>query len=122
MLIKGSLIVKPYGITNVPLSYDAPTDNATNDKTPLRTQEHPAADGRRIILQQERARKLVNLSKIPVLLETGEASYHAGWPGLGCVSKNVSLGRLESQMNQYQRIKVSWRLLRWGNGAAKWSA
>ena len=45
-----------------------------------------------------------------------------GWPGLGCVSKNVNLGRLESQINQYQRIKASWRLLRWGNGAAKWSA
>lgn len=28
-----------------------------------------------------------------------------GWPGLGCVSKNVNLGRLESQINQYQRIK-----------------
>ena len=79
MLIKGSLIVKPYGITNVPLSYDPPTDNATDDKTPLQTQEHPAADGRRIFLRQEPARNLVNLSKIPVLLETEEASYHAAY-------------------------------------------
>ena len=30
-----------------------------------------------------------------------------GWPGLGYVSKNVDLGRLGSQINQYQRIKVS---------------
>ena len=79
MLIKGSLIVKPYGITNVPLSYDPPTDNVTDDKTPLQTQEHPAADDRRVILRQVPARKHVNLSKIPVLLETGEASYHAAY-------------------------------------------
>ena len=73
------MLVKPYGITNVPLSYNPPTDNATDDKTPLQTQEHPAADGSRIILQQEPARKHVNLSKIPMLLETGEASSHAAY-------------------------------------------
>ena len=54
--------------------------------------------------------------------DAGCGNKERGWPGLGCVSKNVNLGRLGSQMKQYQRIKVSWRLLRWGNGAAKWSA
>lgn len=79
VFVKGSLTVKPYGITNIPLSYDPPIDNATDEKTPLQTQNHPAAEGRRITLQQEPARKLANLSKVPVLLETGEASYHAAY-------------------------------------------
>lgn len=70
--------VKPYGITDVPLSYDPPVYQ-TQDGRPLQTQEHLNANGRKYILQQEPARRLTNLLKIPVLLETGEASSHAAY-------------------------------------------
>ena len=70
---------KPYGITDVPLSYDPPSDATLEYTGPLRTQTFSSINGRTYILQQEPARKLMNLLKIPVLLETGEASAHAAY-------------------------------------------
>lgn len=37
--------------------------------------------GRKFLLQQEPTRRLKNLPKIPVLVETGEASSHAYYDG-----------------------------------------
>ena len=71
--------VKIYGITDIPMSYDPPADATIGGKAPLQTQEHPALNGRNFFLQQEPARRLKNLSRIPVLLETGEASSHASY-------------------------------------------
>ena len=71
--------VKLYGITDIPISYDPPVDTVDNGKTPLQTHEQTASNGRACILQQEPARKLKNLSRVPVLLETGEASSHASY-------------------------------------------
>ena len=70
---------KLYGITDIPISYDPPVDTMTDGKAPLQTQEHPAPNGKTCILQQEPARRLKNLSGIPVLLETGQASSHASY-------------------------------------------
>ena len=71
--------VKLYGITDVPLNYDPPTDAMIDGKAPLQTHEQFVANGETCILQQEPARRLKNLSRIPVLLETGEASSHASY-------------------------------------------
>ncbi|KAF6220579.1 hypothetical protein HO133_003012 [Letharia lupina] len=71
--------VKLYGITDIPMSYDPPADATIDGQAPLQTHEQPALNGRTCILQQEPARRLKNLSKIPVLLETGEASSHASY-------------------------------------------
>ena len=71
--------VKLYGITDIPMSYDPPADSTIDGKVPLQTQEQPTLNGRTSILQQEPARRLKNLSRIPVLLETGEASSHASY-------------------------------------------
>lgn len=71
--------VKMYGITDIPLNYDPPADQALGGGRPLQTQEHLAANGGTCILQQEPARQLINLLKIPVLLVTGEASSHAAY-------------------------------------------
>lgn len=70
---------KQYGITDIALSYDPPPNRVENGGRPLQCQEHIAANGVKYLLQQEPARRLVNLLDIPVLLETGEASYHAGY-------------------------------------------
>ena len=71
--------VKLYGITDIPLSYDPPVDAKVDGKAPLQTQAHHSRNGKTCILQQEPARRLKNLSRIPVLLETGEASSHASY-------------------------------------------
>ena len=70
---------KVYGLADVPLVYEPPAELVSQGGIPLPTEEHFAANGQTYLLQREPARKLKNLSKIPVLLETAEASYHAGY-------------------------------------------
>ena len=65
------------GVTRLPLLYDPPVQQGGND---LKTVIVPPPSDKNYTsctLQAEPARKLVNLSKIPVILVTGEASYHA---------------------------------------------
>ncbi len=70
---------KLYGITDIPLTYDPPVDQALGGNRPLQTQEHVTLNGGVRILQREPARRLKNLLNIPVLVETGEASSHAAY-------------------------------------------
>jgi pimeloyl-ACP methyl ester carboxylesterase len=66
----------PFGLTDLPIAYDPPAGpNAEN----LSTVTIPAPDASHYesILQAEPAKKLVNLSKVPTLVVTAEASYHA---------------------------------------------
>jgi pimeloyl-ACP methyl ester carboxylesterase len=67
---------RPYGLTDIPLTYSPAPTNATQ---PLQTQLVPndAAGLANCTIQAEPPRQLVNLKNIPVLLETSEASYHA---------------------------------------------
>ena len=65
------------GITRLPLLYDPPVANVTRD---LKTVTVPPPEGKQYTpctIQADPARKLVNLAKIPVVIVTGEASYHA---------------------------------------------
>lgn len=67
---------KPYGLVDVPLTYDPPV----TDASPLRfvREDKPEKpDLVRCWAQPEPARKLVNLQNIPILIVTSEASYHA---------------------------------------------
>lgn len=68
---------RPYGITDIPLTYE-PAINPPK----WRLQDEGAITPPNVAdvdawMQQEPAGKLINLSKIPVLLMTAEASYHA---------------------------------------------
>ena len=67
---------RPWGLTDIPLTYSPVPTNVT---APLAMESVPndAAGLESCIVQAKPARKLVNLGKVPVLLETGEASYHA---------------------------------------------
>ncbi|KAI4169947.1 MAG: hypothetical protein LQ343_005329 [Gyalolechia ehrenbergii] len=71
--------VKAYGITDAALSYDPPVGTMLGDERPLQTEKHLTANNITFVLQQEPARKLTKLCKVPVLLETGEASSHAAY-------------------------------------------
>lgn len=67
---------RPWGLTAVPLTYDPPA-STPDELVPVR-QDAPDAPGlARGWLQQEPARQLPNLRKMPILVVTGEASYHA---------------------------------------------
>jgi len=67
---------RPWGVTAVPLSYAPPTNN-TSDLAILRQEKPDAPDLTKCWLQKSPARQLPNLQKIPILIMTAEASYHA---------------------------------------------
>lgn len=73
--------VKPYGNTDVALRYDPLVNTTPGGERALQIQEHSTVHNTKYMLQQEPARKLANLVKNPVLLETGEASSHAAYDG-----------------------------------------
>jgi hypothetical protein len=67
---------RPWGITFVPLTYSPPAD-AAEDLHFVRQPEPDSAGLVRCWLQADPPRQLPNLAKIPILIVTGEASYHA---------------------------------------------
>ncbi|KAL5327580.1 hypothetical protein ACEPPN_005281 [Leptodophora sp. 'Broadleaf-Isolate-01'] len=67
---------RPWGLTNIPLTYSPAPTSLT---APLQTQIIPTNSSSltSCIVQASPARQLVNFKNIPVLVENGEASYHA---------------------------------------------
>lgn len=65
---------KGWGVADVPLGFE-PVGGSGGEDGRLETEVHEEPS--RHVLQTEPARRLVNLSRIPVLVETGEASSHA---------------------------------------------
>lgn len=61
------------------MRYDPPPDDRIGGGNPLVTERQTSPEGRTHILQKEPARKLTNLLNIPVLVETGEASYRSAY-------------------------------------------
>jgi pimeloyl-ACP methyl ester carboxylesterase len=69
-------VARPWGITRNALRFDPPLRDAAE----LKFVKQSTADGADLMccwLQAEPARKLINLAGIPILIVTGEASYHA---------------------------------------------
>lgn len=66
-----------YGLTDLPISYFPPA--GPNTTAPLETVVEPAidADHWECVMQKEPAKKVTNLARIPELVVTGEASFHA---------------------------------------------
>ncbi|KAL4753549.1 hypothetical protein BDW72DRAFT_190997 [Aspergillus terricola var. indicus] len=68
---------RPYGLTSIPLTYEpAPT----NESAPLSMKTVSSDKPGELldcIIQAEPARQLTNLANVPILIDTGEASYHA---------------------------------------------
>lgn len=67
---------RPYGITRTPLAYDPPV-SAPEELALVREETPQAPDLVRGWLQPEPARRLPNLARVPILIVTAEASYHA---------------------------------------------
>jgi pimeloyl-ACP methyl ester carboxylesterase len=68
--------VNVWGITAVPLAYSPPAVKAS-DLAIVRQDKPDAPDLVRCWMQKSPARLLPNLTKLPILIVTGEASYHA---------------------------------------------
>ncbi|HWB49416.1 MAG TPA: alpha/beta hydrolase [Stellaceae bacterium] len=69
---------RPWGLADLPLAYDPPVAGAGD----LQVERQDAPDGPGLVRcwqQKSPARRLKNLADIPVLLLTGEASYHAAY-------------------------------------------
>jgi len=67
---------RPWGITAAPLSYAPPAANAS-DLAVVQEEKPAGPDLTRCWLQRSPARQLTNLQKVPTLILTAEASYHA---------------------------------------------
>lgn len=68
-------IRRPYGLTIVPISYDPPVSDGEKLATmTIPSENHDTCD---TILQENPPRRLLRLSKIPVLIVTSESGYHA---------------------------------------------
>lgn len=65
-----------YGITGVPITY-APAVKEPSELAMVRQDQADAPDLVRCYAQREPARQLPNLQKMPILVLTAEASYHA---------------------------------------------
>lgn len=67
---------RPWGLTSIPMTYDPPASAPT--QLDIEEQSGPVAPGRvRCLLQRAPARTWPNLRRLPVMLVTSEASYHA---------------------------------------------
>jgi len=67
---------RPWGITAAPLSYSPPAKDSS-DLAIVRQEKSDAPDLARCWVQTAPARQLPNLQKMPILIMTAEASYHA---------------------------------------------
>jgi pimeloyl-ACP methyl ester carboxylesterase len=67
---------RPWGLTAAPLTYSPAAANAS-DLAIVRQERADAPDLSRCWIQQSPARMLPNLQKLPILILTAEASYHA---------------------------------------------
>jgi pimeloyl-ACP methyl ester carboxylesterase len=71
-------MTRAWGVTAVPLTYSPPAANASD----LEVVQQDKADGPDVSkcwMQKEAARQLPKLQKIPILIVTSEASYHAAY-------------------------------------------
>ena len=72
-------VVRPFGITDLPLVYDPPLDHShLLQRLPREViSRHPEVNLTRILQPVDAPRRLANLTHIPVLVVTSESGYHA---------------------------------------------
>lgn len=79
--------VRPWGLTAIPIHYSPPLQSP-DDLHPRREEKVDAPDLANCWAQGDPPRTLVNLQKVPVLIVTTEASYHAVYDH--CTSKYLT--------------------------------
>jgi pimeloyl-ACP methyl ester carboxylesterase len=96
-----------WGVSNAPITYEPPADTAAD----LRVALEPEPDGPGLVpcyLQQEPARKLVNLQGIPVLFLNAEGGYHRIYDH--CLAKWLNQAGVQTQYVRMEEVGLA------GNG------
>ena len=78
---------KPWGITRLPIAYNPPVKNP-EELNPVLEEKADRLDLTRCYRQSEPAHKLTHLLGVPILIVSGEASFHAPWDH--CTSKYLT--------------------------------
>jgi pimeloyl-ACP methyl ester carboxylesterase len=86
---KDAAIARSWGVTRIPLKYE-PAASDAKDLTMSREAKSDGPDLVRCWVQASPARRLPNVSGVPILIVTSEASYHA--PYDHCTSKYLTQG------------------------------
>ena len=73
-----TMMARPWGVTAVPLAYSPAAANAS-DLDIVRQEKADGSELSSCWMQKTPARQLPNLQKIPILIVTSEASYHAAY-------------------------------------------
>ncbi|KAL9616525.1 MAG: hypothetical protein Q9160_008618 [Pyrenula sp. 1 TL-2023] len=70
---------RPYGLTDIPITYDPPVNDPEKDLVKQSTSppSTPGMQAQCYLQAEDAPRQLIHLREIPVLLLTAEASYHA---------------------------------------------
>ena len=105
--IIGTGKARPYGPTDIAITYDPPIKNASE----LTLEREAQADGPDLFvcwMQKAPARQLVNLKAIPVMVMTAEASYHQVYDH--CTAKYLNQAGVQTE-----HIRLQDRGIR-GNG------
>lgn len=78
VITSSTTTVRPYGLTNIPITYSPPVRNPATD---LRRVTNPPehSDLSECVLQAAPLRQLPNLAKIAQLVVTTQASFHAAY-------------------------------------------
>jgi len=76
VITNSTAVTRPYGLTNIPITYDPLVVNPAVD-LPRVTVPPTGPDLSECVLQASPPKKLINLVKIPQLVVTTEASFHA---------------------------------------------
>jgi len=97
---------RPYGITVSPITYNPPLDSPF-DLKPVVVSSNPAGNYT-CYKQAEPARKLANLSKIPILMVTSESSYHAVYDG--CTAEYLAQAGVKVEHIRLENVGI------YGNG------
>lgn len=98
---------RAWGLADMPLAYDPPA--ATPEDLAIELEPEPdGPDLVRCWRQKAPARRLTNLARIPVILVTGEASYHATYDH--CTAKYLQAAGVEVEF-----VRLEDRAIR-GNG------
>ncbi|HUK35174.1 MAG TPA: alpha/beta hydrolase, partial [Vicinamibacterales bacterium] len=104
--ITGEERARPWGLTDIALTYDPPI----RDVADLRPQREEVSDGPNLVAcwRQGTAHRLPHLQGVPILLVTAEASYHAAYDH--CTSKYLTQAGVAHTFTRLEREGIK------GNG------
>ncbi|EXJ74591.1 uncharacterized protein A1O5_02887 [Cladophialophora psammophila CBS 110553] len=137
--VQAGTFVRPFGLTATPLTYDPPLPAGTKrlefTRAPSELLKNDRVPGARL---KAPALKLVNLSSIPIVVVTAEASYHAAYDHLTVqffhdvgvpvehvyladrgIRGNGHLLAIEKNNQEVQRFISQWLAETWAKNAMK---